>query len=159
MIEYEHEQKKIDQNKYKFNWLKIKPDGFFVNVRSNTLEQWFFLWEAYMIAAKEYVNTNKNPMLEIKYEDFLHEPQREIAKLVFFLGKPANEIDTNAIQSDIIRNNAYKYKKILALIIIGLLGLTYFRTFVGVIIIIVILYYLIRWIADIFWWGRNNDKW
>lgn len=49
--------------------------------------------------------------------------------------------------------------KVLAIIIIGTLLFTIFYSFIWIILILVISYFVIRFLADIFWWGRDNGKW
>jgi len=39
------------------------------------------------------------------------------------------------------------------------LAITIFRQYFIWIILLFIIILLIRWIADIFWWGRDNDRW
>lgn len=51
------------------------------------------------------------------------------------------------------------YGKLLAVLIIGGLLTTSFKRLAIVVICLVVLYYLIRWGADIFWWGKDNKKW
>jgi hypothetical protein len=43
-------------------------------------------------------------------------------------------------------------------IVIALLG-SWIGKYVWIPIALVVLYYLIRWCADIFWWGRDEGKW
>jgi len=49
--------------------------------------------------------------------------------------------------------------KLVALFIILILVLTVFSSFFWIIMGLVLLYFLIRLFADLFWWGRDNDKW
>lgn len=49
--------------------------------------------------------------------------------------------------------------RILAIVIIFGLGITIFRKYFFIIVGLVLLWFLIRWIADIFWWGRDKGKW
>lgn len=51
------------------------------------------------------------------------------------------------------------YKKILAIVfIIGLL-LAWLKGWALIFLGIVGLLFLIRWLADVYWWGKDNGKW
>ena len=49
--------------------------------------------------------------------------------------------------------------QIAAVLIILFVLLTSFRQYLVWIVLAIILYFVIRFIADIFWWGRDNDRW
>ena len=49
--------------------------------------------------------------------------------------------------------------QILGLVFFVLLLATWLKQWIIVPIILIILWFLIRFIADIFWWGRDNNKW
>jgi hypothetical protein len=51
------------------------------------------------------------------------------------------------------------YGKVLGGGILFLLGLLYLGHWIWVIIGLIIVLFLIRFGADIFWWGRDNGKW
>jgi len=50
-------------------------------------------------------------------------------------------------------------KKILSVILIFIILVYMLREKIWIIIAIIILIILIRFGADIFWWGKDNDKW
>jgi len=49
--------------------------------------------------------------------------------------------------------------KLIIAVIVGLLLISRFPTLALIIVGLVILYYLIRWIADIYWWNRKRKEW
>lgn len=49
--------------------------------------------------------------------------------------------------------------KILGAVMLGALLITVLQKYALIILGLFILYYLIRWCADIFWWGRDKGKW
>lgn len=50
-------------------------------------------------------------------------------------------------------------KQILGILILVFLALSYFQKLFLIVFFLIIIYFLIRWGADIFWWGRDNEKW
>jgi len=50
-------------------------------------------------------------------------------------------------------------KKLLAAFIFVVIGMSTFKRITLVFILLFVLYYLIRFIADIFWWGKDEGKW
>jgi len=50
-------------------------------------------------------------------------------------------------------------KKIITGIIFLTIGFTTFKKITIFILCLVALWYIIRFCADIFWWGRDKDKW
>jgi len=51
------------------------------------------------------------------------------------------------------------FARLFALIILGGLSIVILGRYVVILIGIIILYFLIRWGADIFWWGKDKGKW
>jgi len=49
--------------------------------------------------------------------------------------------------------------KLVALFIIIALVITVFSSFFWIILGLVVLFFLIRLLADLFWWGKDNGKW
>lgn len=35
----------------------------------------------------------------------------------------------------------------------------YFALLLGLFIVLIILWFVIRWLADLFWWGRDKGNW
>ena len=57
-----------------------------------------------------------------------------------------------------VKRMAFFIKLIIA-VIIGLLLISKFPTLALIIVGLVILYYLIRWVADIYWWNKKRKEW
>jgi len=50
-------------------------------------------------------------------------------------------------------------RKIMAVgIILGLI-ISILKKWIWVVVGLIALWFIIRWGADIFWWGKDNDKW
>jgi predicted lipid-binding transport protein (Tim44 family) len=49
--------------------------------------------------------------------------------------------------------------KLIAGIVIGIILIITLKQWVFIIIGLIVLLYLIRLVADIFWWGKDNGKW
>jgi len=49
-------------------------------------------------------------------------------------------------------------KTIAIILILGVL-LFWFRSLLLWVIGILVLLYVVRWLADIYWWGKDNGKW
>jgi len=50
-------------------------------------------------------------------------------------------------------------KKLIAIIFVLMLIITWLQGWALVLLGIVVLIFLIRIIADLFWWGKDNGKW
>jgi len=50
-------------------------------------------------------------------------------------------------------------KKIFAVFIIFGLLISILKKWIWLVIGLIVLWFLTRWGADIFWWGKDNNKW
>jgi len=50
-------------------------------------------------------------------------------------------------------------KKFIAGFIIFALASAVLKKYVIILIGLIVLLFIIRWVADIFWWGKDNEKW
>jgi len=50
-------------------------------------------------------------------------------------------------------------RRFLAVMIVIGLTLSFFKRIFWIVVGILVLLWLIRLIADLFWWGKDNDKW
>jgi len=50
-------------------------------------------------------------------------------------------------------------RRFLAVMIVIGLALSFFKRIFWIVVGILVLLWLIRLIADLFWWGKDNDKW
>lgn len=50
-------------------------------------------------------------------------------------------------------------KKFIAIAIVGGLLISILKEYVLIVLAIIVVLFLIRICADIFWWGRDNKKW
>jgi len=51
------------------------------------------------------------------------------------------------------------FKKFLAIIFVLGLLIVWLREYAIILIGILLLLVIVRWLADIFWWGRDKNKW
>jgi len=49
--------------------------------------------------------------------------------------------------------------KLLALVLFSFLAIAILKEYALIVLGLIILWYLIRFIADIFWWGKDKGKW
>jgi len=49
--------------------------------------------------------------------------------------------------------------KIIAFLMFSALAISLLKTYAWILFGVLGAWYLIRFIADIFWWGKDNDKW
>ena len=49
--------------------------------------------------------------------------------------------------------------KVLAVLLFAGLAIALLKEYALIVLGLIILWFLIRWIADIFWWGKDNRKW
>ena len=49
--------------------------------------------------------------------------------------------------------------RLIAVLLIGALLISWLGYWVFIIPAVILLVWLIRWIADIFWWGKDKGKW
>lgn len=69
---------------YRINPLAPKRRGFGQQPRCRTLAGGFSLWEAYMARARVHVSALGDRALELRYEDLLHDPARELRRALRF---------------------------------------------------------------------------
>ena len=63
----------------------ILKNRVFVDIRGGTVEQGFEIWEEYLKEARSHVGALKNRAIEIKYEDFLENPQEILKSYLNFV--------------------------------------------------------------------------
>jgi len=49
--------------------------------------------------------------------------------------------------------------KLLGIALFVFLAIAILKEYALIILGLIILWYLIRWVADIFWWGKDKGKW
>ncbi|KKQ26870.1 MAG: Sulfotransferase domain superfamily protein [Candidatus Magasanikbacteria bacterium GW2011_GWC2_37_14] len=104
------EEKAIYNKRKPFYFLLPKRSGFTDTVRCTSMEGGFSLWEEYMQEAKKNVNNLQNRAIEIKYEDFLDQPEGNLKTLAQFCNLNADESRISEIAHQINRERAYAYR-------------------------------------------------
>ncbi len=102
------------KNKFEWNWKKkLKRDllvskNFHENFRIYDFEQGYLVWKAYVEKASslKYDNTD---FIEIKYEDFLAEPEIYLAQLLEFCGLSPDENAINTQIEQLKKDRAYAF--------------------------------------------------
>lgn len=90
-------------------WIGTKP--LLPSGRCKTLEGGFTLWEEYMREARKHVEALGERAMEIKYEDFLAEPEGPVRALCEFCGLEVGQERLGAAVKGIKRERAYAYRE------------------------------------------------
>ncbi len=98
--------------------IKMRPKlvVFTDSHRCSTMEGAFSLWEEYMDEARKLMSKLGNRAIDLKYEDFLEEPQSRLRSLAGFCGLEADDRIINEMIGGLKKNRAYAYSKNLELV-------------------------------------------
>jgi len=80
------------------------------SLRCSSLEGGFTLWEEYLCEARTHVKALKDRAIELKYEDFLADPTKNLLDLVEFCGIRASRESVVRIAEDALTSRAYAYR-------------------------------------------------
>jgi hypothetical protein len=92
------------------HWLWPKPGEFIGSVRCDSLEGGLSLWEEYISEARAHARLLNGRAIELKYEDFLSEPERTLGELARFCDLSANDAAINTVASRVKKERAYAYR-------------------------------------------------
>ena len=92
------------------HWIRPKVGGFIASMRCATLEGGFSLWEEYLTEARRHVRALGARAMEVKYEDFLSEPDGTLANLARFCELPLNDEAAKILVTQMKRARAYAYE-------------------------------------------------
>jgi hypothetical protein len=98
---------------YKFpflHWMKPKVGGFVAGMRCATLDGAFSLWEEYLSEARSQTQKLGNRATEVRYEDFLSEPNRGLKQLTQFCSLTVSDDKLEKATAQITRERAYAYR-------------------------------------------------
>lgn len=90
--------------------LRPKRGRLMGSVMCTDLERAFELWLSYVTEATVHVRRLGDRALELRYEDFLMEPQRSLASLARFCGLPDDERAVANVSEGVRRDRAYAYR-------------------------------------------------
>jgi hypothetical protein len=82
----------------------------FVDIRGGTLEEGFAIWEEYFNEARSHVEALKERAIEVKYEDFLENPEEILKSLTDFCGLDASQSQIAKAASQANKSRAYAYR-------------------------------------------------
>jgi hypothetical protein len=88
-----------------------KRGGFAASLRCSSLEGGFTLWESYIKQARVHTSCLEERAMEIKYEDFLVEPQNHLASLASFCGLSVTGSAIKKVASRVKKDRAYHYRE------------------------------------------------
>jgi len=104
--------KKILYSPYKvIYWLRPKRGGFTDSLRCASYKDAFSLWEEYIEQARVHVRDLKDQAIEIKYEDFLLEPNKKLRSLANFCNLDINDATIAKLSDQVKKERAYAYKR------------------------------------------------
>ncbi|MFQ5738307.1 MAG: sulfotransferase [Acidobacteriota bacterium] len=92
------------------HWFRPKRGNFVWSVRCASLEGGFSLWEEYISEARQHIRNLGERAMEIKYEDFLAEPQKALRSLARFCDLTVSEGATARLAQQVERERAYAYQ-------------------------------------------------
>jgi hypothetical protein len=92
-------------------WLQAKRYGFANSLRCFSLEGGFSLWEAYMSEAHHRVQLLGNQAIEVRFEDFLFQPQPILKSLAQFCGLKAPDSLIERVTKEVRRDRAFAYRR------------------------------------------------
>jgi len=91
-------------------WLWKRQTPLVPSGRCSTLEGGFTLWEQYTAEGRRHVKALGNRALELKYEEFLDQPQQHLERLLEFCGTAATAEGLDRAIAGIRRERAYAHK-------------------------------------------------
>jgi hypothetical protein len=90
--------------------LRSKRAGFTVGLRCASLGEGFDLWETYLREGRAQVRARGPLGLEVKYEDFLAEPERSLLEVAGFCGLEPSRERCAALVEGVRADRAYSYR-------------------------------------------------
>ena len=76
-----------------FHWIREKRGGFVHSLRCDSLQGGFSLWEEYLQEAASHVRMLRERALELRFEDIISEPVRNLETLCRFCGLTASMVE------------------------------------------------------------------
>ena len=108
-------QKRLSERpfRYTLSWWRMRRGGGFTNtLRCANLEGGFSLWEAYVQQAHTYVTNLGSQAMEVRYEDFLAEPEKNLTAVAQFCGLLSASTDQiQALSNQVQPDRAYAYRQ------------------------------------------------
>lgn len=102
--------KTIYPKRKRLYWMRPQKGRFIDSLRCNQLEGGFSLWEEYMWEAKSHVIALESNSLELKYEDFLADPNTALKELTDFCNLKASDEDIEKAAGQVKKGRAYAYQ-------------------------------------------------
>jgi hypothetical protein len=93
------------------HWIRPKPGYFIESVRCDSLEGGLSLWEGYLSESRRHVTKMGERAMEVKYEDFLIEPNDTLQRLAAFCGLTASAADIERAAQRVRKERAYAYRR------------------------------------------------
>lgn len=90
--------------------LRPKQGRFTGSLMCTDLERAFELWLSYATEARAHVRRLGDRAMEMRYEDFLAEPQGSLASLARFCGLPDDERAVARVSEGVRKDRAYAYR-------------------------------------------------
>jgi hypothetical protein len=103
-------EKAIYQKRRLFYFLIPKRSPFTHSVRCSSLEGGFSLWEEYLREARKHLSELGERALEIKYEDFILNPQDSLKTLAAFCCLPHDNATVEALAGTVLKGRVYAYR-------------------------------------------------
>ena len=75
-----------------------------------TLETGFKLWCSYMQRASNSLDSLKNKVIQVKYEDFILHPQEHLLRLSRFCDLPEDEHRVKEVEANVMPDRRYAYR-------------------------------------------------
>ncbi|MEM7310975.1 MAG: sulfotransferase [Planctomycetota bacterium] len=92
-------------------WLRPKRGGFAHTVRALTLAGGFALWEEYMREADRHLAQLGERACDVRYEDFLAAPERELTRAAEFCGLTPSADEVRRITAGVRPDRAFAWRK------------------------------------------------
>lgn len=92
------------------HWFWPKPGTFIDSVRCDSLEGGLSLWEEYLSEARRHVLLLNGRATELKYEDFLSEPEQTLGELARFCNLSVNQEAIELVARRVKKERAYAYR-------------------------------------------------
>lgn len=99
-----------DKRKHLYNIVK-KKGGFVDSILCSNIEGGFNLWEKYIRKSFELENKIHNKFLNIKYEDFLYEPEKHLIKILEFCHLEVDSEKIKQVCQSVNKNRSLAYKE------------------------------------------------
>lgn len=108
--EFEHRLRKWKRLRVYYHL--TKPKRPFATLQTWYLENGLDLWERYVDRARHHIRTlPDHRTMELRYEDFLGDPEPELRRMAEWLELPADEKDICTAAADIDRSRAYAFSE------------------------------------------------